>query len=425
VFAAATLLSLAGIVSLVAPEPQHVRLLSVAHQDDAAPEGRPCFVRFPNGLAIFGTLVTESDRTVTLRFGGDVAIFERAILDEVEPDPEVLDRYAELRAALNDDDPVQLLRLAEWLFNRRLFEQAEAELALVAAVDPGNPDAGRLKLLIENQRLLDYGAARRLAGDQTPEPPDPQGPQEPDPRAPGQVPLLGPDQINLLKIYEIDLDNPPRLRVERADVEQFLEQYAGDERIPSTPEARQALLRKPAVEILELMFRLRARDHYNSVRVLGLPGSLETFRDDIHAGWLQNRCATNRCHGGESAGRLWLATQRPRTERTALTNFLILDRFTLADGTPLIDWDIPERSPLLQMGMARDRSRNPHPEVVVPALERGWRPVFQSEEDRQFELAVGWIESMYRPRPEYPITYEPPVPSGAIPPLEDIGKPGR
>ncbi|MEM9066231.1 MAG: hypothetical protein AAGB51_12155 [Planctomycetota bacterium] len=413
-----------SLLTPIVPTPEAASLAWAAVTQDGVP--RPCLITFPNGLKLFGVLTERTETVVTLRVGEETMRFEADGLASVEPAPGVLARYAELRAATNEEDPAQLLRLAQWLFGQRLYDASLRELDASLALDPGSPRAQQLRLVIGQQRLLDLGAARRMSIDGATAPevrePAPEGPAQAD--QPG-VPMLGPDQINLIKVYEVDLRDPPRMRIDREAVERFMEAYSDDERVPSGPEARESILRKPAHEILELMFRLRARDFYNEVRVEGLPGPLESFRDDIHNGWLQNRCATNRCHGGESAGRLWLATDRPRTERTAMTNFLILDRFRMADGTPLIDWEVPDRSPLLHMGLPRNLSRHPHPEVVVRGGERGWRQVFRSEDDRVFRDAVRWIESMFRPRPEYPVTYEPAVPRGAIPEPEDLGDPGR
>ena len=92
--------------------------------------------------------------------------------------------------------------------------------------------------------------------------------------------------------------------------------------------------------------------------------------------------------------------------------FLILDRYRLADGKPLIDYEEPAKSPLLQLALPREHSLNPHP--AIPGEESRsdlWRPFFRSTDDRAFVRAVEWIKSMYRPRPEYPISYSPPGPS--------------
>jgi hypothetical protein len=158
------------------------------------------------------------------------------------------------------------------------------------------------------------------------------------------------------------------------------------------------------------MFRVRARDLYGEVKVLDHPRSMQQFRDQVHRSWVVNSCATTRCHGGSDAGRLMLSSRRQASDAAVYTNFLILERFRLEDGTPLINYDDPARSPLLHLGLPRDISRFPHP--VVPTQDgRGdlWRPVFRNPGDRRFQEAIDWMNAMYRPRPEYPVDYTPPT----------------
>jgi hypothetical protein len=68
------------------------------------------------------------------------------------------------------------------------------------------------------------------------------------------------------------------------------------------------------------------------------------------------------------------------------------------------------------MGLPRAGSRYPHP--PVPAADGRadlWRPTFRNAVDRRFIEATEWINSMYRPRPEYPIEYTPPTSSELAP----------
>jgi hypothetical protein len=166
---------------------------------------------------------------------------------------------------------------------------------------------------------------------------------------------------------------------------------------------------------LDLMFRVQARELYGDVRVLEDPAVMETFRKQVHGRWLATACATATCHGGQEAGRLMLAGDRPNHETTVYTNFLILERFRLADGSPLIDHDRPERSPLLQAGLMRSEAEWEHPEVPPTRGRRGWRPIFRDQEDPRYQDAVAWIRSLYRPRPDYPIDYELPTPESTGP----------
>ena len=363
-----------------------------APSKEAEPE---CIVHLTTGRRITGRLIARSDQEVTVRIGEIPTTIERADIDRVEVLPPVLDRYVQMRAAIDDSDVAGLLVLVDWLRVRQCYKEALVELDHILRVDPGSTRARDQKKLIE--QLLIVATAQ-------PRPdPDEDAPARPSRPVRPEFPLLSIDDINLIKVYETDLANPPRMRVERQTIEELIAAYSQSDLIPTSKEGRDALLRQSPERILDLMFRLRAREFYSRVKIIDQPESMRAFRENVHGAWLLNSCATDRCHGGAEAGRLLLNNRSRNAEAAVYTNFLILERATLSDGTPLINYDQPHRSPLLHMGLPRERSLYPHPEAA-----KGWRPAFSSQRDRRYEQALDWIRSMYRPRPEYPITYDPP-----------------
>lgn len=371
---------------------------------DAEPE---CILHLTSGRLISGRLVARSDSDVTIRIGDIPTTFKRAEIDRVEVLPPVLDRYAQMRAAIDDSDVTGLMVLVDWLRARQCYAEAITELDQVLKVDPGNTKARDQRKLIE--QLLVIAQAP---------PPAAPAKTDPDTDAPRRIvrpdfPLLSVDDINLIKVYETNLADPPRMRIDRETIEELIAAYAQSDLIPTSKEGRDALLRQSPERILDLMFRLRAREFYSRVKVLDQPESMQAFREHVHGAWLLNACATDRCHGGSEAGRLMLYNRSRNAEAAVYTNFLILERATLADGTPLINYDQPQRSPLLHMGLPRERSLYPHPESHA---SRGWKPTFTSQRDRRYEQALDWIRTMYRPRPEYPITYTPPHGTSLIAP---------
>ena len=380
--------------------------------EDPEPE---TVVVLKDGQRFTGFLVERTPERVVLRIAGINTPIKRGVIDRVEIMPPVRERYQRMRELIDDTDAESLLRLAEWLRVRGEWDLALKEVDQALAVKPNDPDALRLKQLVQSQKEL--AEKPRVPG--APSGGAPQnggaGAQDVD-----NFPLLSPKDINTIKVYEVDLKNPPRMVIKRETIDAFLEKYRGDNRVPQTPEEQSALYRASPTKVLDLMFRLRAREFYPEVQVVDLPRSLRAFRDDVHRTWLLNSCATNSCHGGNEAGRLRLYNKRPNTEETVFTNFVILERYRLPDGSPLINYQEPGRSPLLQMGLPRNESKHPHP--VVPGREaRGdlWRPFFRSgEADMRFEQAVAWIQSMYRPRPDYPIEYKPPTPEAIAPPAD-------
>lgn len=364
-----------------------------------------------DGQRITGILVARTPDTITLRIGGIDTDFPASGVERFQVLPPVLDRYNDMRAAIDPSDIQQMLRLVEWLRARERYDLALAEVDRALAVTPGNPEAVRARALIVGQIELASKAGKRPKDD-----PRPEG-DAATPATRREFPLLTPAQINVIKVFEVDLQDPPNLLIPRDAITRLMTQHAGDPLIPATAEGREAMYRASPASILDIMFRLQARDLYPQVQVIGQPRSMRLFRDDVHRTWLVNACATSRCHGGEEAGRLQLATRRPASDETFYTNFLILDRYRLPSGIGLMNYEDPVRSPLLQAGLPRKDALFPHPVVPGPG-GRGdlWRPVFQSARDTRYLQAMDWIKSLYRPRPDYPIDYTPPGPPLPPPP---------
>jgi hypothetical protein len=370
-----------------------------------------------DGRRIEGRLIRRDPSEVVIEVAGIESVFNMTDLLRVDVVPPVAEHYRKLRAVIADDDIEQLLLLIDWLRDREALDLALIELAQVLAIDPGNPDAERLKLQVEGTIRLRAAASPTPSGGEGRE----EAPRVTQRRP--HFPVLTADQINLLKVYEVDLSDPPRMSVDRETVRELIEAFEGHELIPQSREGRAALERRPPAQILELMFRLKARTFYNRVRVEGEPKAFGLFRKGTHRAWLVNSCAASACHGGQQSGRLWLNNTSQNSEKTIYTNFLILERYGLSDGTPLINYEEPARSPLLQMALPREESLYPHP-LVSTSRTASWRPMMGSVDDRRFVDAVAWINAMYRPRPDYPVTYTPPEPTEGVPqmPNDPIGE---
>jgi hypothetical protein len=363
--------------------------------------GDDVVVVMKDGQRLEGSLVAQDEAQYTVRIAAVDARFFRSDVERIFVQDTPRERYKRMRAMIAADDTERLVLLVQWLQSNRLYDEGLTEVNHVLAVDPNNGEAIRLKAVLLELKALD----KRSAGGRDPE-------QDartrevardfPTRNTPVAFPFLSDEQVNLIKVFELDLNDPPRIVIPRAAVERMLREYADHPLVPSTREGREAFLAMPAEKVLDVMFRLRAREYYNEVKVPDQPNSMKLFRDHVHAAWLVNNCATTRCHGGSAAGRLQLTNFRPTSEPSIYTNFLILERFRTRDGLPLIDYENPDRSVLLEMALPREEARNPHP--AVP----GWTPVFRTRENRRFKQAVEWISAMYRPRPSYPIEYIPP-----------------
>lgn len=208
------------------------------------------------------------------------------------------------------------------------------------------------------------------------------------------------------------------MKIDRNTVTRFMDKYAGRTVegkgvMPSTPEGRAVFYAQPPAKTLDWMFGLKAREFYGEVQVMENPKSLQLFRDHVNRTWLVNACATSNCHGGQDGGRLFLYNKRSGSDQAAYTNFLILERFKMANGMPLINYAEPANSPLLQMGLPRDQAVIKHPELVG-ANKGKWRAVFRGPQDEKFDEALEWIKAMYEKRTDYPIDYRAPAPQPRV-----------
>jgi hypothetical protein len=391
----------------------------------ASTEPRTATVVLQDGQVLTGELLREDTDGIVLVINGIRTTIERRLIRESYIQPPVEERYRQVRDAIADDDADRLVQLAEWLISKGRPDLALPDLDLALHADPFHPRARELRLLaVEADRLNrslrpDAGVDPNTNQTDAASPGNtPQG--GPGPAAAHQLdpsfPLISSDDVNMVRVYEIDFDNPPKLAIDRTTMEAVLEQFAGDPLLPATAAGKEALLTGPALDQLKLLFQLRAREYYGEVRVLTEPPALRQFRDDVHRAWLSRGCATDRCHGGSAAGRLRLARSAAPDARVYLTNMLILERYRSLDGQPIINFDAPEASLLLQAGLPRRSADAPHPDVD------GWRPVFRGLEDGRFQAAAAWIRAMYVPRPNYGVDYTPPTP---MLPADEAARPPR
>ncbi len=379
--------------------------------DPAKSVGREVEILRRDRSRLRGVLISQDDKAIVLSISGLRTELPLAEVESMQVLPSVEERYALLRNAINEHDVDAILNLARWLRERERYALAHREAERVLAIEPNNPTAIELKRQLEAQM--------KVLGQRVPAKDDPakvvpkEGVDALPPAERGEFPLLTDEQINLIRVFETDLRDPPRMIIKRGVVEAFLDKYAGTVvegrgMVPVNPEGRKQFLAQRPATILSWFFDLRAREFYTQIQIEENPRSMRLFRDNVHRTWLMNTCATSKCHGGEEAGTLYLTNRNPASDRSTYTNFLIMERYRTTQGLPLINYNEPSKSPLLQYGLPRERAAFKHPEAGGAA--RRWSPAFTGEEDPRFRAAVEWIESMYDQRPDYPIQYKAPVP---------------
>ncbi len=367
-------------------------------------EGHPGLVMLRDGRYFEGVVTEDAWTYVTLVIEGVVNRFPREAVHRVILQASVEEMYEELRKAIPADSFNNRLELVNWLITKRRYDWAEDELVDLLRLKPDLYRATELLRLVRAQLILDGGrpTAPTLQGAPVRDDDGERGPVSSEEMLPTEI--LSMEDVNLIRVYEIDFRRPPKVQIEPETIREMITQHAAHPAIPASSAERTALFRAEPITIARIMLQdLRAREMYPKIKVLSEPYALNLFRQRVHNTWLINNCATSQCHGGPKGGRLFLHRRGHKDDRVRYTNLLILERLDLGDEWPLINYEEPLMSKIIQYGLPRTEARLAHPDVP------GWSPAFGRSSKRLLSDAVEWIESMYRPRPDYPIAYEPPV----------------
>ncbi len=328
------------------------------------------------------------------------------------------ERYQAIKATLEKSDTVRRLALCDWLISEGKYIEAHAELTQLVE-DAKMPEAVALLRQVTAQLATTKGRDR--ANPPPPEAHDPDFvPDEQPPPIKLPTRTMTPDEINIIRVYEIDLDQPPKVAIDHADARALLSDFSASPLVPTDAIAQTALVQGDPLQIVRLAFQLKARDFYNKIRVTSEPASLSAFRRKVHDGWLITNCATSRCHGGPDAGKFFLFNLNTTDARVRYTNLLNLLRGT-SHGRPLVNFEEPANSLIVQYALPESEATTPHPPV------KGWKPVFGKKlYPQKLEETLQWIRSMYQPRPIYPVEYVPPDLTAPIPGSpEDAAEPTR
>jgi len=380
--------------------------------------GQRGLVQLRDGTIVRGEILKDSLEEVEFQVDSVRGRVPREKVYRVMLELEFETRYARVKAAIAPEEHGRRLGLARWLADQDRLDLAITELE--ALLRDGDVEEAREMLREINARVklelavkeskenskkkaaskaADAAAAEQAktadAGSNSAKP-APRG--APTTREMLPKDLLSNEDVNLVRVYEIDFKDPPRLTVSPEGVRQLILRYGSSALVPATTQERNALYSKSSVEIARLMFDLKARDLYNYIEVEEDPTSVAKFRTRVHNSWLISNCATSRCHGGVDAGRFFLYTGNAKDQRIRYTNLLTLLNFKV-DGKPVVNFEDPPDSLLIQYAMTRSSARYPHPDV------KGWRPVLSNTTPQLLQDTLDWIRSMYQPRPEYPVKY--------------------
>jgi hypothetical protein len=357
---------------------------------------REAVVTTLDGRMLTGELVNQDEVTVTLLISGIKTPIPRRSIQGMKLLAEPREQYRQMRAELEDDDLDGRYRLAYTLYEKKWFDLSLSELNSLELAFPDSDKIRSLKTVVQSR--LDRQQETTSRRETNPVSPR-QDPVTVVTEAPDEGQLLSEEQINLIRVYEADLETEPRVTLSPETIEKLFKTYARDDRLVKD---QRAFRRLPGYEQLGILFDLQARELYGEVVIRLDSPAIKAFRSQLHQNYVLNYCATSGCHGEKSPGGLFLFRIQPNSDETVYTNFYILNQMEKAQGR-LIDRDEPRRSLLLQYGLRRDAAATPHPEVP------GWRPQFVNEQDRRFQLYTEAIDQLWKPAPEYGISYSPPV----------------
>ncbi len=364
-----------------------------------APEGTPVIVQFRDGRRVDAELVRDDFQQARVRIANIEVTLERENFWALELAPSFEDSLAQLRSGIPPTAWPQRVQLARWMLQQNQPLAAKEELTEVLRsydAQEAHDLLARAEMLIRaqaNDSTRNSNAKESGANSSRPTMDQPGLPTH----------RLSPDDVNIVKVFEVNFQRPPRMEASPDLAKKIIAKYATNNLVPADPEARKAMESWTPDQLLKLLFALKARELYQDIKVQGEPIALELFHRRVHDNWLIPNCSTSRCHGGIGAGNFFMFSTDYRSERTRYTNLMILLRSPPLKGKPpLIDFEHPDQSLLIQYARPRIDAKFPHPDIP------GWKPMLVSGRESLLNDALLWIRGMHQPRAEYPIDYTPP-----------------
>ncbi len=270
-------------------------------------EARTAIVRTDDGNLFRGELVQQNTDIVVINVQGIDATFDREnILDVVlEDTPDEV--YEKRRSALARTDLAGRLELAQEMRDLDSLRLAKFELANLNRDFPEHPAVlAELAIVDAKQRLMETRtSADAVSLANPPKRFERRGETESDR-------FLSRQQINLIKVYEIDLDDEPRVEISKDTIHSFFQKYADHRLVPTGRRERSAFRRLKGYEQLALLFRVQARDLYDQVEVKQEPVTLSKFRRSVNPQYVARYFAPQFGHGQIQG--LSLFNQRPEDE---------------------------------------------------------------------------------------------------------------
>ena len=361
-----------------------------------------------NGRQLWGELIADTDESITVSISGNSVIIPREQVRSVEVVMTRQKEYEQKRKALDDDDLEKRYNLAFWLYEEHLFEWSLNELQDLLRRFPNDKRVAQLIPIVQARFKQHQLSTEPSPADAKPR----RSVKSVNKKIPTEqgwpANRLSQEQVNLIRVLEIDLKEKPTVVVPSKVIDKIFE-YQGDGQLLGKTERRKFKGRR-GWQQLKKMFELtldypQIRSLYKRVKVRNDPPAMLTFRKRIHRLYVLNYCGAANCHGGGEGGDLQLFRKWPTHVATVYTNFFMLNSFKAKFRYDIIDREKPSRSLLIQYSLPPADALEPHPQV------EGWVPLLHplrgTRQDPRALMVIDWINTLYRPSPDYMIEFKP------------------
>ncbi len=339
-----------------------------------------------DGRRLRGVILENEFEEVFIRINGIELRFDRAEVEQVTLDPPFEESYKRIINDTNFEDVEEFCFLIEWLIYKDKFELAKQQLDECRLTSPYIDSLKRrveLKLTPGSMKEFDI-------------PPTLSNPS----KAQIELRVLEPKEVSLIRAYESNLNLLPDMNISEKTRRKFIQEYGNEPLFQRDSTLRTTVLDGEDHVVFKLIRYLNAEHLYEDIHEISEPIALKLFRTHVHDVWLVNRCGTTDCHGGTNSGPFFLFQEPKLSDQSRYANLLTLERLKINSNLPLINYDQPYQSLLMQYGLDRDEAQYPHPVV------KGWKPVKELQTEDGRKAVIKWIQSMRQmPRPQYPIDF--------------------
>ncbi len=312
--------------------------------------------------------------------------------------------------ALAADDLDGHLKLADWCRQQEAWELLLKQCNHILSL-PGNAKHRKATLLrkLAQSKLPSTTPPPTDSPEQTEDSSKP--PQQTSNKpAPISTTLLTNEQIQILRRLEFKLNKPERVQIRFNNdvINRFWDYRTARENLQK--DDRKAFNKlNPVQKAQEMLKVIRDYERANTeanpfedtytkdIELASDPEAFKTYKSMV---WpiVKSACSSTGCHGGHDRASFDLYNDRVMSDNKHYTNFLILSNF----GRPahkLIDRDYPEKSLILQYGMADSTD----PTAIHPT---NLSPVFRNTSDVKYKRILDWITNLELPAPDYGIVVE-------------------